>query len=67
LMERRLNSWMRAPRESDGNPSERIRKIVERVSPGPYLQVFGSKKASGWTVYSPESESSVAEQGGSSE
>ncbi|MFN3194026.1 MAG: hypothetical protein ACE361_26190 [Aureliella sp.] len=52
LMEPRLSSWMRAPRQPDGTPSERVRKIIERVSPGAYLELFGRHKASGWTIYS---------------
>lgn len=52
LMERTLNSWMRACREPDGCPPERIRKLIERVSPGPYLELFGRRPATGWTTYS---------------
>ena len=52
LMERGINSWMRACREPDGNSPENIRRLIERVSPGPYLHLFGIKPISGWTVYS---------------
>ena len=52
LMERGMNSWMRACREPDGNSPENIRRLIERVSPGPYLHLFGIKPISGWTVYS---------------
>ncbi|QEG01544.1 hypothetical protein Mal15_56210 [Stieleria maiorica] len=52
-----LNSWMRAVRESDGRAPERVRKIIERVSPGPYLELFGRNKVSGWTIYSTDIES----------
>lgn len=52
LMERGMNSWMRACREPDGNSPDNIRRLIERVSPGPYLHLFGQKPISGWTVYS---------------
>lgn len=52
LMERGMNSWMRACREPDGNSPDNIRRLIERVSPGPYLYLFGHKPISGWTVYS---------------
>ena len=52
LMERGMNSWMRACREPDGNSPDNIRRLIERVSPGPYLHLFGTKPISGWTVYS---------------
>ena len=52
LMERGMNSWMRACREPDGNSPDNIRRLIERVSPGPYLHLFGHKPISGWTVYS---------------
>lgn len=67
LMERTLNSWMRAPREPNGSPSERVRKIVERVSPGPYLELFGRKKVSGWTIHSTLIEEENLGDGGSDE
>lgn len=52
LMERTMNSFMRVERAPDGCPAERVRKIIERVSPGPYLELFGRTPASGWTIYS---------------
>ncbi len=52
LMERTMNSWMRCDRDQAGCPSPRIRKLIERVSPGPYLELYGRTLASGWTIYS---------------
>ena len=52
LMERGMNSWMPACREPDGNSPDNIRRLIERVSPGPYLFLFGHKPISGWTVCS---------------
>ena len=39
-----LKSWTR-------NSIEYLRKTVERVSPGPYLEVHGREEVCGWTVY----------------
>ena len=33
-----------------GKP-ERLRAIIERVSPGPYLELFGRKPIDGWVVF----------------
>ncbi len=65
LMERKLNSWMRSDRDQAGIPSSRVRKLIERVSPGPYLDLFGRQRASGWTIYSTllESASETTNEG----
>lgn len=52
LMEHTLNSWMRSDRDQAGRASERVRKLIERVSPGPYLDLFGRQRANGWTICS---------------
>ncbi len=52
LMEQTLNSWMRCDRDQAGRASERVRKLIERVSPGPYLDLFGRQLANGWTICS---------------
>ena len=33
-----------------GKP-ETVRAIIERVSPGPYLELFGRKPIDGWVVF----------------
>lgn len=52
FMEKTLSSVMRLGRDSAGRIDEKIREIIERVSPGPYLEIFGRRKASNWTIYS---------------
>ncbi len=52
LMEQTLNSWMRSDRDQAGRASECVRELIERVSPGPYLDLFGRQRAKGWTIYS---------------
>lgn len=48
-------SWLRAEREESGRASERVRRLVQRVSPGPYLELFGREEVSNWTIYQPDS------------
>lgn len=50
LMESSLPSWFHCDREPNGCPSPRIRDLIERASPGPYLELFGRYPAMGWTV-----------------
>ena len=43
-------SWIRANRLRRGMKPERFRRIIQRVSPGPYLELFGTRPIKGWTV-----------------
>jgi len=47
-------SWLRAARSAQDSKPEAIRKLIERVSPGPYLELFGQKAVEGWTVFRSE-------------
>lgn len=64
FMERNLNSWMRVERDASGRASSRVRRIIERVSPGPYLELYGSQPASGWTIVGMQGDSSKTLDGG---
>ena len=44
-------SWHEAPRTEHSTKPDSIRAIVERVSPGPYLELFGRRTVPGWTVF----------------
>ena len=44
-----VSNWIRCERDAGGYPSERVRKLIERVSLGPYLELFARRGASGWT------------------
>ncbi len=59
LQEHGLKSWMRSGRDSVGTATDRVRKLIERVSPGPYLELFGRREASNWTIYNTSIESTV--------
>ena len=56
--DRTLPSWILADRTLHSRKPGRIRALVERVSPGPYLELFGREELpdSEWTVYGNEVE-----------
>jgi N6-adenosine-specific RNA methylase IME4 len=47
-------SWLKCERGRHSSKPERIRKIIERTSPGPYLELFGRRVSDGWTVWGNE-------------
>lgn len=44
-------SWQELTRGRHSGKPERLRSIIEAVSPGPYLELFGRKPAPGWVVF----------------
>ena len=52
-------SWLEAERTKHSAKPEKIRKLIERVSPGPYLELFGRRVADGWTVWGNQIERSM--------
>lgn len=44
-------SWGTFSRLSHSEKPEEVRVMIERVSPGPYLELYGRQKRTGWTVY----------------
>jgi N6-adenosine-specific RNA methylase IME4 len=51
--DRTLPSWIQASRTSHSRKPAIIRALIERVSPGPYLELYGREELpdSAWTVY----------------
>lgn len=49
--DRSERSWRELPRGRHSGKPERLRAVIERVSPGPYLELFGRKPADGWVVF----------------
>lgn len=49
--DRSVPNWMCAPRGRHSEKPEAIRRLVELVSPGPYLELFGRTAVPGWTVF----------------
>jgi N6-adenosine-specific RNA methylase IME4 len=55
----RVNTYpdvFNAPRTRHSAKPEAIRRIIEDVSPGPRLELFGRRVATGWTVFGNEIE-----------
>ena len=44
-------SWGEFPRKQHSEKPEQVRGLIERTSPGPYLELFGRKPVIGWTVF----------------
>ena len=43
-----------APRERHSAKPESVRRMIERVSPGPYLELFARKQVPGWDAWGNE-------------
>lgn len=48
---RNVKSWMEVERGRHSAKPEVFRQVVERVSPGPFLELFGRHTCPGWTVW----------------
>ena len=44
-------NWLVADRTAHSAKPEEVRRLVERVSPPPYLELFGRKAVHGWAVF----------------
>ena len=49
-------SWLECGRGPHSAKPEKIRESIERLSPGPYLELFARRAAPGWTVFGNEIE-----------
>ena len=47
-------SWQEFPRTKHSKKPEEVRQLIGKVSPGPYLELFGRKAVQGWTVVGNE-------------
>lgn len=56
FLHRGQKSWIEADRQGHSRKPEIFRQTIERVSPGPRLELFGRRRAAGWTVYGNELE-----------
>ena len=54
--DRSLKSWVEADRKAHSEKPECVRKMIEKASPGPYLELFGRKPVDGWLVWGNEIE-----------
>lgn len=46
-----LKSWGQFDRGAHSAKPEQIRQMIEKASPGPYLEMFGRRTAPGWVVW----------------
>jgi len=56
-------SWGFFPVQDHSHKPEELHKIIERVSPGPYLELFARRHQPGWDVWGNEIDSDVEIQG----
>lgn len=58
LRDRTCRSWLLARRTAHSRKPFPFREQIERVSPGPYLELYGREEQpnTGWTVYGNQSE-----------
>lgn len=49
-----MPSWIQTARDSHSAKPERVRDLVEQLSPGPYLELFGRHAVPNWTVWGNE-------------
>ena len=49
-------SWIKERRTTHSTKPESVRRIVEKVSPGPFLELFGRRTTEGWVVWGNEIE-----------
>lgn len=54
-------SWLQEPRTKHSAKPESVRKLIELVSPGPFLELFGRRVAPGWTVWGNQIERTMFE------
>ena len=54
-----MMSWGEFRRTKHSSKPEEIRLLIERASPGPYLELFGRRKVDGWTVWGNEIEKNL--------
>jgi N6-adenosine-specific RNA methylase IME4 len=55
-------SWIEVERGRHSSKPEQVRALIERVSPGPRLELFGRRLSEGWAVWGNEIERSVFEK-----
>jgi N6-adenosine-specific RNA methylase IME4 len=49
-----IPSWLEHDRTEHSRKPEAVRRLIEQLSPGPYLELFGRRVADGWTVWGNE-------------
>lgn len=58
----RESNHFAAPRTRHSEKPDRFYEMVERVSPGPYLELFARRRRYGWDVWGNEAPTAAASQ-----
>ena len=59
FLDRGQMSWLNHDRIGHSRKPEEVRWIIEKVSPGPYLELFGRRTIDNWTVWGNEIERTI--------
>ncbi len=59
ILYRSQPTWLFAPKQDHSHKPEEQYAIIERCSPGPYLELFARRKQPGWQVWGNEISSEV--------
>jgi N6-adenosine-specific RNA methylase IME4 len=51
FLDHSIINWLCCDRGEHSSKPEKIRKLIERVSPGPYLELFGRRPVDNWVVF----------------
>lgn len=54
-----LKSWLECKRGRHSAKPEQVRTMIEKASPGPYLEMFGRSGVKGWTVWGNQMEGNL--------
>jgi N6-adenosine-specific RNA methylase IME4 len=52
-------TWLYAPLQDHSHKPEELYDIIERVSPGPYLELFARRRSHGWLAWGNEIDSDI--------
>ena len=52
--DRSIKNWLIHDRADHSRKPEAIRRLIERTSPGPYLELFSRRATTGWTSFGDE-------------
>lgn len=63
FMDKSLMSWAALDRTKHSAKPDEIRKMIERASPGPRIELFARRVAPGWVSWGNEIERNMFEQG----
>jgi N6-adenosine-specific RNA methylase IME4 len=59
FLHRGMRNWMLLDREHHSKKPEVIRRLIEQVSPGPYLELFGRRVTDNWVVFGNQVQQSL--------